>query len=550
MSNTGIAPRRNGLALKAANLLAAGALMLGLAPAGLSTVAAQSQQNCRTFAETGNKRVCDRFLDYWSQSGGLAQQGYPLTDAQNEVSDINGKTYLTQYFERAVFELHPENQRPYDVLLSLLGVFEMRRRYGADGPEGQKASTTNSLRFSQTGKTVGGKFREYWEKSGGLAQQGYPITDEFTERSNLNGKEYTVQYFERAVFELHPENQAPYDVLLAQVGRFRLSLKQAGTGKVVPPDNQEGLRRLSGQVIIDGSSTVYPVTAAASEEFNQYAPNVRVPVGVSGTGGGFQKFCNGESDIQNASRPVNPTETQRCKDKQIQYIELPVAYDGLAVVVNPQNTWVDFLTVEELKKMWEPGAQGKITNWNQIRPSFPDRPLRLYGPGTDSGTFEYFTEAIVGRARSSRGDYQASEDDNVLVQGISGDAGALGYFGYAYVVENQGKVKAVPIKANANAPAVAPSIDTVKNATYQPLSRPLFIYVKRTSADRPEVQAFVNFYLSKSFTPLIQTREVGYIALTDELYKSISNRFKFKVVGTLFPNGAEVGATLDRYLGR
>jgi phosphate binding protein len=548
MDKTTIAHKQTGLWLKVAKVAAVAALAISTLPASFA-VQAQGQ-NCRTFQQTGERRVCGRFLEYWDQNGSLAQQGYPITDAQNEVSDTDGKTYSTQYFERAVFELHPENQKPYDVLLSLLGVFEMRRRYGTEGPDAQKTSTTNPLKFSQTNKTIGGKFRDYWEKNGGLAQQGYPITDEFVERSNLNGKEYTVQYFERAVFELHPENQAPYDVLLAQLGRFRLALKQAGTGSTVPPNNQEGLKKLSGQIIIDGSSTVYPVTAAASEEFNQYAPNVRVPVGISGTGGGFQKFCAGETDIQDASRPITPAEVQRCKDKLIQFIELPVAYDGLAVVVNPQNTWVDHLTVEELKKMWEPAAQGKINNWNQIRPSFPDRPLRLYGPGTDSGTFEYFTEAIVGRARSSRGDYQASEDDNVLVQGVSSDVGALGYFGYAYVVENQGRVKAVPVKKDANTPAVAPSIDSVKNGTYQPLSRPLFIYVKRSSADRPEVRAFVDFYLSKSFTPLIQTREVGYIALTDELYKAIANRFKFNVVGTLFPNGAEVGATLDRYLGR
>ena len=548
MNNTSITPARGGLGLKVAKVAAVSALALGMLPASFA-VQAQGT-NCQTFSQTGNKRVCDRFLEYWNQNGGLAQQGYPLTDARNEVSDLNGKSYMTQYFERAVFELHPENQKPFDVLLSLLGVFEMRRRYGADGPEGQKTSTQNPLKFSQTNKTIGGKFREYWEKNGGLAQQGFPLTDEFVERSNLNGKEYTVQYFERSVFELHTENQPPNDVLLAQLGKFRLDLKTAGTGSTVPPDNQEGLKKLSGQILVDGSSTVYPITAAASEEFNQYAPNVRVPVGISGTGGGFQKFCAGETDIQDASRPISTSENQRCKDKQIQFIELPVAYDGLAVVINPQNTWVDFLTVAELKKIWEPEAQGKITNWNQVRPSFPDRPLKLFGAGTDSGTFDYFTEAIMGRAKSSRGDYQASEDDNVLVTGVAGDINALGYFGYAYVVENQGKIKAVPIKATPTAPAIAPSIDTVKNGTYQPLSRPLFLYVKRTSADRAEVRAFINFYLSKSFTPLIQTREVGYIALTDDLYKAIANRFKFNVVGTLFPNGQEVGATLDRYLGR
>jgi phosphate transport system substrate-binding protein len=320
------------------------------------------------------------------------------------------------------------------------------------------------------------------------------------------------------------------------------------SSEVVPPSNADMLKGLSGSIAIDGSSTVYPVTAAASEEFNQYAPNVRIPVGVSGTGGGFKKFCVGETDIQNASRPILPAEVKTCADNKIEYIELPIAYDGLAVVVNPRNTWVDYLTVAELKKIWEPEAQEKITNWNQVRDSFPDKPLKLYGAGTDSGTFDYFTEAIVGKAKSSRGDYQASEDDNVLVTGVAGDEAALGYFGYAYVVENPGKMKLVPIKATDTAPAVEPSIETVKNASYQPLSRPIFIYVKKEAASRPEVKAFVDFYLSESFTPLIQSREVGYIALTDELYQVMDKRFNDGIVGTLFPNGSEVGATLDRYM--
>ncbi|HKP53114.1 MAG TPA: PstS family phosphate ABC transporter substrate-binding protein [Chloroflexia bacterium] len=318
--------------------------------------------------------------------------------------------------------------------------------------------------------------------------------------------------------------------------------------QVEQPANAEELKGLSGQIVIDGSSTVYPVTAAAAEEFNKYAPNVRIPVGISGTGGGFKKFCAGETDIQDASRPISPSEVEACKSKNIEYIELPVAYDGLAVVVNPKNDWVDYLTVADLKKIWEPEAQEKITNWNQVRAGFPDKPLKLYGAGTDSGTFDYFTEAVVGKAKSSRGDYQASEDDNVLVQGVAGDDASLGYFGYAYVVENSDKIKAVPVKADDKAPAIAPSIESVKDGTYQPLSRPLFLYVKKEAAARAEVKAFVDFYLGKSFTPLIQSREVGYIALPDEVYVAIDKRFKDGTLGTLFPNGAEVGATLDRYL--
>jgi phosphate binding protein len=332
----------------------------------------------------------------------------------------------------------------------------------------------------------------------------------------------------------------------AETGATATSGASGDSGASAAPANAEELKSLSGDVIVDGSSTVYPITAAASEEFNQYAPNVRIPVGVSGTGGGFKKFCAGETDIQDASRPVTPKEVETCAAAGIEFIELPVAYDGLAVVVNPQNDWVDHLTVDELKKVWEPAAQGKITNWNQVRDGFPDLPLKLYGPGTDSGTFEYFTEAIVGKAKESRGDYQASEDDNVLVQGVSGDTGALGYFGLAYVTENAGKIKAVPVKKGDAAP-VGPSIETVKDGTYQPLSRPLFIYIKKSSAGRPEVKAFVEFYLSKSVTPLIQSREVGYVALDDALYEASAKRFAAGTTGTLFPNGAEVGATLDRY---
>jgi phosphate binding protein len=312
------------------------------------------------------------------------------------------------------------------------------------------------------------------------------------------------------------------------------------------------LANLSGEIIIDGSSTVYPITAAAAEEFNQYAKNVRIPVGVSGTGGGFKKFCAGETAISDASRPINPTEVELCGTANIEYIELPVAYDGLAVVVNPKNTWAEYLTVEELKKIWEPaaGEEGtKITNWNQVREGFPDKPLKLYGPGTDSGTFEYFTEAIVGKAKSSRGDYNASEDDNVLVTGVAGDEGALGYFGYAYVVENADKIKALPVGASKEE-AIAPAIETVKDGTYQPLSRPLFMYIEKNAAARPEVKSFVDFYLSKSFTPLIQSREVGYIALNDDEYEAIAKRFGDGTVGTLFPDGPEVGATLDRYMDK
>ncbi|MBI2761928.1 MAG: PstS family phosphate ABC transporter substrate-binding protein [Chloroflexi bacterium] len=324
--------------------------------------------------------------------------------------------------------------------------------------------------------------------------------------------------------------------------------QQAAAGKPVEPANKADLAKLKGDIVIDGSSTVYPVTAAAAEEFRKYAKDVRTSVGISGTGGGFKKFCNGETDIQDASRPIDPAEVEQCKAKNIDYIELPVAFDGLAVVVSPKNTFVTCLTKAELKKIWEPEAQGKITNWKQVRDSFPDKPLKLFGAGTDSGTFDYFTQAINGKEKASRGDFQASEDDNVLVQGVSNDENALGYFGYAYVVENQGKVKAIQVDDKGDGKCVAPSIETVKNGSYQPLSRPIFIYVKKSSFERPEVKTFASFYLSKSFTPLIQTREVGYIALDDKYYEAITKRLNAGTIGTLFPKGAEVGASLDRYL--
>ncbi len=308
------------------------------------------------------------------------------------------------------------------------------------------------------------------------------------------------------------------------------------------------LAALRGDILIDGSSTVYPVTAAAAEEFSKLAPNVRVSVGISGTGGGFKKFCNGETDISNASRPIRVEEMEICKKNGIEFIELPVAYDGLSVIVNPKNDWVTCLTVAELKKVWEPDAQGKITNWSQVRDGFPNRPLVLLGAGTDSGTFDYFTEAINGKAKASRGDYQATEDDNVTITGVGGDINAMGYLGYAYVVENPGKVK--PIAVDGGKGCVEPSFETIANGTYIPLSRPLFIYVRKEAAERPEVQAFINYYLSPEFTPLIQTPQVGYVALSDELYKAIAKRFNDRKLGTLVKEGEEVGLTLERYLSK
>lgn len=287
---------------------------------------------------------------------------------------------------------------------------------------------------------------------------------------------------------------------------------------------------LSGTITADGSSTVYPITEAMAEEFGKANPNVRVTVGVSGTGGGFKKFCAGETDISNASRPIKDEEIAACEAAGVEYIELAVAYDGLSVMVNPTNDWVDRMTVEELKKIWEPAAQAKITRWNQVRPDWPDRPLVLFGPGTDSGTFDYFTEVIVGKTGDSRGDYTASEDDNVLVQGIAGDPNSLGYFGFAYYEENADKLKLVPVVNPRTGQAVLPSQETVRSGEYAPLSRPLYIYVRRAAADRPEIEAFVEFYLSRA--DLIAA--TGYIPLGDDLYTIMQQRFSARTTGTAY----------------
>jgi phosphate binding protein len=315
---------------------------------------------------------------------------------------------------------------------------------------------------------------------------------------------------------------------------------------VPEPANAAELAELTGEVLIDGSSTVYPVTQAAAEEFAAFAPNVQVTVGISGTGGGFERFCNGETDISNASRPIDPDEAAVCAENGIEFIELPVAYDGLSVLVNPANDWAACLTVEELNTIWEPEAEGEITNWSQVRSDFPDAPLNLYGAGTDSGTFDYFTQAINGEEGASRGDFQASEDDNILVQGIAGDPNALGFFGYSYYVANQDSLKLVAVD-DGDGECIEPSPETITDASYQPLSRPIFIYVKAESAERPEVDAFVDFYLSESFTPIIDTPEVGYVELPVETYAALAERFENRTMGSLFPNGAEIGATLERY---
>jgi phosphate transport system substrate-binding protein len=268
---------------------------------------------------------------------------------------------------------------------------------------------------------------------------------------------------------------------------------------------------------------------------------------MSGTGGGFKKFCRGETDISNASRPIRDSERAECKKNGVEFIELPIALDALSVLVNPRNDWVNEMTVAELKKIWQPEAQGKVMSWKQVRDSFPDRPLKLYGPGVDSGTYDYFTAAIVGKEHSSRGDFTASEDDNVLVQGINGDVNALGFFGLAYYLENRDKLKAIGIKLRDDSRAVLPSVESAKDGSYQPLSRPIFIYVSEKAAQRPEVREFVNYYLNES-KPLIE--EVKYVPLPDRAYELASQHFKDGKLGTGFGGVPEVGLKVEELLAR
>ncbi len=299
---------------------------------------------------------------------------------------------------------------------------------------------------------------------------------------------------------------------------------------------------------IDGSSTVYPITEAIAEEFqlaNQ--GKVKVTVGVSGTGGGFKKFCRGELDIANASRPIQKLEMDACAQAGVKYFELPVAYDALTVVVNPQNEFLSTITIEQLKQIWAPESQGTITRWNQIDPSWPDAEFKLYGAGSDSGTFDYFTEAVVGKAKASRGDYTASEDDNTLVQGVSQDLNALGYFGYAYFAENQAKLKALAVVPVAGGAGVLPSEETVINGSYTPLARPMFIYVSDKAAARAEVRQFLNFYFENIAT---LAAEVRYVPLPPEAYLTIKKHLDDNKMGTVFGGEPATAITIEELLRR
>jgi len=292
-------------------------------------------------------------------------------------------------------------------------------------------------------------------------------------------------------------------------------------------------------VKVDGSSTVFPLTEKAAELFQKENPNIRVTVGVSGTGAGFRKFCNGETDISNASRPILKREMEACRAKGINYIELPIAYDALAVVVNPQNTWATNLTTAELKAIWEPGS--KINNWSQVRQGFPNVPLRLFSPGAASGTFDYFTEAINGRAKAQRTDVTPSEDDNVLVQGVIRDRGAMAYFGLAYYEENKARLRAVQVNG------VVPSSENARNGRYTPLSRPLFIYVNAEASKRPEVSRFVSFYVRRGE---FIASAVGYVPLPKSAYPRILSKYTSGKTGTAFGGENQVGVTIEQILAK
>jgi phosphate transport system substrate-binding protein len=313
-------------------------------------------------------------------------------------------------------------------------------------------------------------------------------------------------------------------------------------------------RKEGPTVTIDGSSTVFPITDFVADQFQKRNPvkvDVKVPVGVSGTRGGFRKFCAGSIDISDASRPINREEAALCAKHQVEFVEVPIGYDGLAVVVHPKNTWANDITTAELKRLWEPEAERRLTRWSQVRAEWPDREIHLYGAGLDSGTYDYFTEAIVGREHSSRMDFKSSENDDTLVKDIAGDELALGFFGYAYLYKNAEKLKAVALddgEAANGAGPMLPTPENVRNARYQPLSRPLFIYVSKSALARREVELFVGFYLSKGASFVSR---VGYVPLPEQAYQFAQQRVSARRTGSLFGNGgSRVGVSIEDLLSR
>lgn len=302
------------------------------------------------------------------------------------------------------------------------------------------------------------------------------------------------------------------------------------------------------RIKIDGSSTLFPLTEAVAEDYRRVDPNTKITIGVSGTGGGFKKLARNEVDIINASRSITSEEEILCRENGIEYIELPVSYDGIVIVVHPDNDFVDYLSISELKKIWEPDAQGKIKYWDQVRAGWPHKPIQLFGAGTSSGSFDYFTKAITGEAKASRGDYTASEDDNVLVQGVSGAKGALGYFGIAYYLENKEKLKAIPIDDEISTNGVKyifPSDSTIRNGQYFPLARVEFLYVNKNALQKKVLIDFVNFYLNNCAS---LEAEINGVALSAGTYVEVQKRFEKKITGTLFATRSLVGANLEKLL--
>ena len=318
-----------------------------------------------------------------------------------------------------------------------------------------------------------------------------------------------------------------------------------GANKRFPTTDPRMIAQLEGDINIDGSSTVFPITEAMAEEFgNSTGGNVKITVGVSGTGGGFKKFCAGETVISDASRPIKQNEVELCAENGVEYIELPVAIDGLSVLVNPNNDFVECMTIDELHTIWRPEAEEVITNWNQVRPEWPDRKLGLYAPGVDSGTFDYFTETVNGESQASRADFLPSEDDNVLVTGIANDQGALGYFGYAYYGENADRLRLVAIDGGDG--CVLPTDQTINNGTYSPLSRPLFIYVSSSALQQEHIRAFVEFYLGINNRDFIS--ETGYIPLPDDVYALTLDKFLGGFTGAAFGGDARIHGTVEEVL--
>ena len=314
---------------------------------------------------------------------------------------------------------------------------------------------------------------------------------------------------------------------------------------------QTRARRIAGRVKIDGSSTVAPITMAAAELFLAEQPRVQVTVGISGSGGGFKKFLEKRADlrtdISDASRPIKPAELTKAAEVGVQFIEMPIAYDGIAVVANPKNDWCDSLTIEELKKIWEPSS--KIKSWKDVRAGFPDVPLKLFGPGTDSGTFDYFIETVVGKSKACRSDFTPSEDDNVIVQGVAGERGGLGYFGYSYYEANKSRLSLLAVGAEG-AKLIKPSLKTIADGTYTPLSRPLFVYVNTEAAGRPEVKAFLSFLFTNA-KRIVEHPKVNYVSLSDDLYKAIWQRYEKRVTGSMYADSANHGKGLEElYLGK